>query len=61
MSELVWKKITCPRCNREVSLHLMSLAALCPCGAYYVDLIPSERMGWYASREAYQRGEARIQ
>jgi len=61
MSEPCWAIILCPRCSRQVPIGIMSLAATCPCGFYYVDLIPPQRMGWYRSREAYERGEAPIQ
>ena len=58
MTKLVWATVICPICQREVAIHLMSLAATCKCGAYYADT-PSW-YGWYRSREAYERGERRI-
>jgi hypothetical protein len=54
--QLVWATVICPRCQREVAIGVMSLAATCPCGAYYAD-VPAPLGGWYASVEAYTLGE----
>ena len=56
---LVWAALLCPRCNRKVSIGLMSLAATCPCGMYYVDA--DKHRGWYRSWEAYTRGEGPVE
>ena len=61
MPTLIWSDTSlsrCPLCGREIAVGIMSLCATCPCGAYYVDTSLSR--GWYASREAYMRGDARI-
>lgn len=58
---LVWDDTSvarCPKCGSTVAVGIMSLAATCGCGAYYADI--NEARGWYASREAYERGDARI-
>jgi len=60
MTEPVWAEIICPRCGHKVQIGMLSLAALCGCGFYYVDRIPPQRVGWFRSREAYNRGEAPI-
>jgi hypothetical protein len=59
MSYPVWCVAICPICHRDVLIGLMSLAATCVCGAYYVD-IEIDR-GWYVSQQAYERGGARIE
>jgi hypothetical protein len=59
MSQLVWATVTCPQCEGEVPIGLMSLAATCACGAYYAD-VPEPHGGWYRSRAAYERGEEQL-
>lgn len=61
MAEPVWGETSiseCPGCGATTVVHILSLAAACPCGFYYVDL--DGRRGWYSSREAYQRGDPKI-
>jgi hypothetical protein len=61
MSFLVWsdKSVSeCPGCGATVAVGIMSLAATCACGFYYVDT--NEGRGWYYSREHYQSGAAPI-
>jgi hypothetical protein len=58
MSEMVWKMVTCPQCGESVAVRLMSLAARCPCGAYYADT--ETHRGWYVSREAYEQNKGKI-
>lgn len=55
---LVWSVSECPSCGATVPVGIMSLAATCACGMYYVD-IDSGR-GWYFSRQHYERGERPI-
>ena len=55
MAEQYWDSHVCPGCNQTVGIGLMSLAATCACGMYYVDAI--DYKGWYRSREAYRDGE----
>lgn len=55
----VWKHVTCPRCNGDVPVYILSLTARCGvCGTYYSDT--ETRRGWYDSREAYEQMKARI-
>ena len=59
---LVWsdKSVSkCPLCGQTVAVGIMSLAATCACGCYYVDV--DRYRGWYMSQAAYERGEAAIQ
>ena len=58
---LVWSDSSiskCPKCGTTVTVGIASLATTCPCGMYYVDV--EGLRGWYASREAYERGLAKI-
>lgn len=48
----------CPGCGATCAMGIMSLAAACACGFYYVD-VTADR-GWYSSPEAYRRGDAAI-
>ena len=57
---MVWSRVICPRCEREVAIGVMSLCATCACGAFYADL-SGPYGGWYASRHAYEHGEERLQ
>ena len=48
----------CPNCGAQNYVGIMSLAATCPCGYYWVDV--RDGKGWYTSRESYMRGEKPI-
>jgi hypothetical protein len=55
---LVWSDASvseCPGCGATVAVGIMSLAATCACGMYYVDI--HEGRGWYFSQRHYARGE----
>lgn len=61
MSLLVWSDTSvseCPGCGATVAVGIMSLAATCDCGFYYVDV--DGYRGWYYSREHYRRGGAPV-
>lgn len=52
---LVWSDTSvseCPACGATVAVGIMSLAATCKCGMYYVDV--DRWRGWYFSREHYE-------
>lgn len=53
---MTWNQPRCPGCFRLCPVGIMSLAATCECGMYWVDAIKGK--GWYYSRESYQRGDA---
>lgn len=55
---LRWRKVTCPRCEREHEVHVMRIIVRCPCGCCYVDVEPFS--GWYESHEAFENGKERI-
>jgi hypothetical protein len=58
---MVWSETSvseCPACGATVAVGIMSLAATCACGFYYVDV--NEGRGWYSSPQAYRRGDAPI-
>lgn len=71
MSTLIWSDTSiseCPGCGRTCVVGICSLAVTCPIdGFYYVDVDEKVKAwggksmrGWYSSRAAYERGEARI-
>jgi len=52
MSELVWDVLTCPYCGAEVPLGIMSLVAVCDCGAWYAATPSNPRLeGWHRQDE----------
>jgi hypothetical protein len=55
---VIWTTVVCPKCGHEVAVGVMSLCATCTCDAFYADVEGCR--GWYASREAYQNGDERI-
>ena len=57
MPQLVWSSQSvseCPGCGATVAVGIMSLAATCDCGFYYVDV--NGYRGWYYSRASYENG-----
>lgn len=59
---MIWSRNSvseCPGCGGTVVVGIMSLCATCPYDGYYYADVTGER-GWYASRDAYKRGDGRI-
>ena len=56
---MIWAIKKCPGCGATVNVEIMSLAARCECGLYYADT--ETHRGWYRSREAYERGEEKLE